>query len=289
MATATTQGAPIGFERWQVFTTNSSGIPTGVAGTSPANNTTSSARLNKFNVTATFNSNDPDFVPFRGGDKILGNISFGGGDLTSITVECEGIDDTFDAVLTGANVDTTTNSEWVFSGINANSEALPTVGFIFSQKYQSKAAATNGQLQYRHAVVMASTVRIKPATMGYRGVNARQYIITPTKSSRLIHGVLVSSTQAWSDLEADHFYITTHNPIALTSYVADGTSTTFVTGYRPTSTVITLGANRNLHAKNGTAAALSSINATTGVATLAAAGSAGDLSVLAYETIFTAI
>ncbi len=289
MATAAKLGNPVGFQEWQVFTVNSSGIPTGVAGTSPANNTTSSARRNRFGITATFNSNDPDFVPFRGGDKILGNISFGGADLTSITVEAEGVDDDFDAIMTGANVDVTTNSEWVISGLNANNENQPTVGFIMTQKFQSRAAATNGQTQYRSVIVMASRVRIKPATMGYRGVNARQYVITPTKSSRLLHGVLLSSTQNFTDLEADHFYMTTHNPIALTSYVSDGTEVTFVAGYRPLSTVITLGANRNLFAREATAQALSSIVTTTGVATMAAAGSAGNLNVLVYETNFVAI
>lgn len=285
----TTTGNPGGWDTWQVFTTNSSGYPTGVAGTSPANNTTSSARRNRSNVTATFNSSTPEQLQFRGGDTILGSMSFGGGDLTTIDVDASGIDAAFESILSSALVDSTSNSQMIVTGPNTNNENLPVVGHIFTQKFQSRAAATNGQLQYLNRFVMSSTVRIIPNTMTYRGESLRRYSITPTKASRLPWGTLLGANQSFTNSEADHIDIISEYPLSLTTYISDGTEVTFVAGYRPVSTTVTISASLNQFAREGTAQALSSINATTGVATMAAAGSAGNLNVLVYGTRFVAI
>lgn len=285
----TTKGNGGGWDTWQIMTTNSSGYVTGVAGTSPANNTTSSAMRNRMNVSATFNASTPDQLQFQGGDTILGSMSFGGGDLSSIEVETSGIDAAFEAVLSSALVDSTSNSQMIVTGPNTNNENLPVVAHLFTQKFQSREAATNGQLQYLNRFVPASNVRIIPNSMSFRAESRRRYVITPTKGSRLPWGTLLGANQSFTNSEADHIDILSEYPLSVTTYISDGTETTFVAGYRPVSSTVTISASLNQFARVGTAQALSSISTTTGVATMAAAGSAGDINILVYGTRFVAI
>jgi hypothetical protein len=77
--------------------------------------------------------------------------------------------------------------------------------------------------------------------------------------------------------------------VALTTYVANGSATTFTPQYLPATSVITLNANNNMFTVDGTATALTSISTSTGLATMAAAGSSGDVNVLVYETNFVPV
>lgn len=284
-----TSGAPGGWEQLQVGTIDASGYPTGVAGATPANDTTSSARRSRFPVNATPTIEEPERTPIPGGDTILGYFSWGGGTMSALELELSGIDAAFESVITGANVDTTTNSEITILGTNAGNNNPPSIFLILSQRYQSVEDATRGQERYLNMVVMAATARVLDHAMQNRSTVTRRISVTPTKASRLLWGGLIGANQNWTNDEADHFYLVSTYPLSLTTYIGDGTETDFVAGYRPTSSVVTLAATPNHFARNGTSQALSSLSTTTGVAVMAAAGAAGDRNVLAYNTRFADI
>jgi hypothetical protein len=74
------------------------------------------------------------------------------------------------------------------------------------------------------------------------------------------------------------------NQLYVETQRSDAAATTFTATYLPVSSTITINASKNEMVKNGTPTALSSFNTSTGVVTLAAAGTAADLHVVTYGT-----
>ena len=73
------------------------------------------------------------------------------------------------------------------------------------------------------------------------------------------------------------------HPICITTYVDDNSTGSFTLGYLPSTSDETGGATNSI-TSNGTETAVTSVSTSTGVVTQVAAGTAGDIWVVAYET-----
>jgi hypothetical protein len=136
------------------------------------------------------------------------------------------------------------------------------------------------------------SMRIAAGAMGYQAESDIVIDITPSYVSKFIDGKTIGSAGlnlgAEGDLEVEIQYIS-QEPIHLTAVRQDAIITTFITAYRPTSSVITLNATPNRFSIGGTDTALTSLSTTTGTATLAAAGSAGVADLLIYQTQYVPV
>lgn len=285
------QGNAAGLHALQIFTVNNSGIALGQLDptATPTPDTTSSAYLVRGATSSAFSPRTPTVVDFRDGDTFKGQMSFGGGDLQPFDISLDQSHPSLFAMVNNSSVDSTTNSVWRIFGANPNEEDLPTVGMILTQKYQSRESGSDGVNYYLNTIIPRAEIRVNPGGAEFQARSEWSLNVTPTMASKLPNGVAFGSNQGFEGNQTDAIYIVSKKPIALTTYIADGIETTFVAGYRPSYSTVTLAAAENFFAVNGTATALSSISTTTAVATMAAAGSSGDVNVLMYETSFTAV
>lgn len=273
----------------QIATRTSAGYATGQAGTAPANGTTSHAYMTQDISTSGFSPRAPVVVEFEAGNAIVGKTSYGGSDLQAFDITGDAEDHSIMALTNGSNKDTTTVSGWEVVGSNPLRIAMPDMIVMITNEFISREAATKGTTFYRNVIIPSCKIRCNIGGFAFQGKVPFTMNVTPTSAAKFPNGVAFSSNQAWADNTIDHYVIVTENPLALTTFISDGTETDFITGYRPVSTVVTISTRPNWFARNGTAQALSSIVTTTGVATMAAAGTAGDFNVLVYETNFVTI
>lgn len=281
-------GNAAGFSYMQIFTKNATGEAIGQV-TTLAQDATSHALIVGGIVDTDFNPRDPITVEFRGGDAIRGKMGFGGGDIQPFTINLEELNATAIALLTGANVDNTTNSVWQVAGVNATQSNLTDVGVMLTQRFQSRDSATSGINQYITHILPACDIRPLPGGMSYTAVSTQKFSITPSAASKFPFGLAFGANQGWQDNETDYFWITADNPLALTAYTGDGATASFVTGYRPSSSVVTVNASPNAYYENGVAEAPTTVITTTGVVTPDAAPAADKRCVILYETTFVAI
>lgn len=269
-----------GLYRMQVFTR----LPGGFAGgnqTAPTNGTTTHAIVYD-SITQTDAANrELVNVPVNGGDGQIGNLQFGETGFNPFTLTTESLDNADIALLHGTVVDSSTNSEFEMSTKFSNATNVTDIGIILTYRFVDRESQTS---KYEHLILPQCQAMIRTVYGGFQGKNTHVWAVSPQTTTKSIHGTSFSSYgMSVPNSKMDHYSWITDNPIHVTTYVADGTATTFNTLYKPLSTVVTVNATPNWFAVDGTDTALDSIT-TAGLATLAAAGSAGDVNVLVYET-----
>lgn len=273
---------------WKVYT-DATNVPFmgGTAGEALANDETSHAYVLDGINSLTTTGGDLTLVNFQGGDANLGNMQFGDSGLTGLTFV---MDDLQNAVITnvhGSAVDTTSNSffeQWTAYTNAASSDAC---GLAFVMEMKDLA---NAGKKFRTVIFPSCSVVFTRQFGGFQAKNTITGNVTINPASYHPLGTALSAmSMSIPGNKTDSIELITDYPIHMTCYRSDGTETTFVTGYRPISTVVTVNASPNWFARNGTDQALSSIVTTTGVATMAAAGTAGDANVLIYQTEYVAI
>lgn len=284
----TNQGQVGGFERCQFSTLNTSGYWTGQGGTSPANGSTSHARLMRGGATFGFNPTSPTTITFGDADTQSGIMSFGGANQGAFDIELYEFDNTAVALTNSSNVDSTTNSVWKIASANAGQTTLPDMGIMIAQKTQSTETAISGLTRYRNWIIPVCSIRAVPTGGAYQAETTHRYTVTPRPGGRFPNGVAFGANQGWANYTADLFWIDITYPLAYTAFIGDNSATTFNTAYKPISTTVTNGATENWFAKAGTAEALTSITLA-GVATTASTLTAGQFGGLLYETRFVAV
>jgi hypothetical protein len=280
---------PYGMLALQISTVDANGVWTGQAGTAPSANTTSSAYYTNLVSGSSFSPRQQVTLAFQGGDAEVGQVTLGTRLTEPFDMQTEAVEATMLALFSAMSADQTTNSLWTIIGADPGRVTMDNVGIILTQSAQVRDSSGNGTTRYYNVIFPVGTLVFQYGGAAYQSKSVSTLRFTPTFASKFPNGVAFGSNQAFANNQTDWVGIVTDYPLAYTYYEADGIATTFVTGFRPKTTVVTNGATNNWMAKNGTATALSSIVTTTGVATLAAAGSSGDNIGLLYETEFTAI
>lgn len=274
-----------GFSRTTIWGI-ASGYAIGQNTSMPANDTTNNAFSINKGAEATANFPALTRVDFLGADAVQGRMSFGDNGAESLQITLDSINTTLLAFLGGTAVDTTTNTSWEFFTSYTNAATVPNVGAMVTQRFQNP---STGATQYLNDVYMLTQCLATLGSFGYQAKRSVTLDFTPSKATKDPGGQLLSAyNMSIPDGEAPVMQIISDNPLAMTTYVADGIETDFTTQYKPTSAVVTVNASPNYMWLNGVLTAPTSFATATGLVTIAAAGSAADVIVMLYETAFVA-
>lgn len=231
-----------------------------------------------------------ELATFQGDQKILGQADLGVTDFGSFEIQLAGIDATLETLLAGHNVDTTTITSATISSPNTAVGSVNQVGIILTGQIQSRDTATQGTNQYYTLIFPRCEVRVsRPGLSQSGGINPNPVTlnVVPTLGGHFPGGNAFSATQAWDDNKSLFYSIVANAPYSFTAFVQDSSDTTYVLGYRPTTN--TTNQTDHIWTVNGAITAPSSVDTTTGVVTLAAAGTSGHIATGLYKTNFVAI
>lgn len=225
-------------------------------------------------------------VVFQGDDGVLGSMYFGPNDLPEGTFTMSTYDTTLWTMAMGGNV-VTDYGNTIFS-TNPNKKTPNVLGLAISRQAQDRDSGSDGTNIWLTTIYKVQLVPRNPAAAFQEAAEVEMQI-TPLAMDRYPNGLAFGATESWTDNKTYSYNIEASYPLAFTTYVQNGSATTYTTGYRPISTTVANGDFPNFHCVNNAQVALDSIVTTTGVATLAAAGTSGQWASLVYETEFTAI
>lgn len=285
--TQSKRGSVVGCYSVQAWLAGSDGYAYGTSGESQAQGAESSALLLRYPQSAQVPAPARVVTNLTGGNRWLGQVMFGINEVGSFPLVLEALDAEFHALAGASAMDNTENSRWRQFADNINLPDLPQLGLMISTIWQSREDGSDGVNLYVTYVIPRCQIQPTFPQMAYQAEGPVTYTVSPTMASLKPNGVALTN-MALRDNKTVMYAVVSPNPLAITTYIADGTETTFQLAYKPISSVITAGDTPNQMAKNGTTTALSSVNTSTGVATLSAAGSAGDKIVVLYETAFQA-
>jgi len=272
-----------GFERAFIGLTDiTTGATTGIT-SSLANGASSSPYMLSAVKTANVAPTPITDLEIQGGDAIRASISFGNQKLKQFQLIVSNYDTAVVSLVNGGTINTT-NTQYTVGSENPMRQ-IPRQMFVALQQRYTLPNST-GQ-QYFTRIMPNCQVRLHEGGFAYQGESDTVLDVTPNPTNVDITGAsfgVSGLNLGLQDNLTDNYFLISTNPIAFTAFRQDGTITSFTTPYAPTNTTVTLNATTNAFYVNGVATALTSIT-TAGVATLAAAGTAGVLDVLIYQTL----
>lgn len=287
--TTTKSGNQVGMAYGQAWLRGSDGFAYGVTGENTTGDTTMHAHLMRYMRSANVPEPSRVVTQLTGGNRWLGSVAFGINDVGTFNMILSNLDGVLNALAGGSLVDQTTNSRWSRFSNNENLADPPQMGLLFTALFQSREDGSDGTNYYVNYIIPNCQITPKFGPMSHQSEQDITYEVNPSMASGEPHGLPFGANLGLKDNKAVMYAIVTPKPLGLTTYIADGTETTFVLGYRPTSTVVASGSAANEMVLNGSVTALDSVVTSTGVATLASAGSDGDLVGVLYETDFQSI
>lgn len=217
------------------------------------------------------------------GDIPMGINSFGTGEIT-LSQKDEVL---FNAVRR-ARTDTTTSSAMAITAANNTLIDGLSMVVMFTDRVRNE---KTGEVEYEttiyHNVTMTVTGEAEAGQTG--GTNPANYTMSysPSPSERLsVTGYLFSSTDLEVLEDTDtHTVIRSKYPLTFSTFLRDGTDTSFTLLYRPQYSDAT-GAAENIITNNGSLLAVTSVNTTSKLVTLSAAGTSGHVVQVLYQTQF---
>lgn len=251
-------------------------------GASADNNITAHARLMRNPGTLTFDDMEHPTIRFLGGAEIFAKYSAPLVDLPNATLNIPYKDETFEAHISNTLVNVATNTAYSETFENPGQSRFNPYGVIVNYM------VANPETGFPEFIALcypnAQIVKVNRAPVGQRTGDETisedySYSIRPSRSAKKIYGLDFSGTTDGVTSSHAH-YIRSTNPLALTSWRADGTATTFNLAYVPTSTDAT-GAAGNYIYRNGALLPVTSV-ATNKAVTLTAAGTAAQIVTVMY-------
>lgn len=252
-----------------------------------SNGTTTSAYYYDKAVDMQFMGLEYAMRTMRAGTRIWSSKVAGVSNIANSPLNLSAFDTVLDGLLKGYTPDTTTNSNHTILTRNANKIALQNFGLIAHIRFDRD----NGAPMWLNVVKLnVQLMQTNGPTAGFgEGENPSplEWQIKHDRSSKNILGQNFSAANARPTDDTDYeWYILSDYRFGLTTYVDDGSATSYILGHRPAT------ATKGLHFifKNGVdnASGVSSINASTG-STAITAGTAGDKWHHLYPTDFVAI
>lgn len=230
-------------------------------------------------------------VTNHGGGAVINKTPVSANDYGTPTFQLSQRDETLESFLSASTLDLTTNTARALRGDNVTRTNFPTFIVVMGMYVTLESGAEH----WDHYIFPKCTI-VKSVEAGGSQItgdvtnpNPLTYALDLSLSTRDATGMLLSaSTRTLNGNQDARLYTRAASRLAYTTWTADGSATTFVLGYRPTSSSATGSANNNV-AKNGVITTVTSISTTTGVVTVTAAGNSGDIYVVEYETDFVAI
>jgi hypothetical protein len=223
-------------------------------------------------------------LQIQGGDRIRATPTFGNPRLVPFDVTISALDAALSDYI-NSSTRNSANSTNLKVGYNPNRAAPVNMGCALQQRMDM----TDGTTRWNTLIIPKAQVLFRRGNYAFRGESDATAHIAPITSTSSYDGRLYDSTGlafGWEENKGDYYELWTSNPVHIMAQRSDATATTFTTTYTPVSSTITINASSNEMVKNGTVTALSSLVTATKVATLAAAGTAGDMHILTYETLY---
>lgn len=291
MSAAAGAGWSAGAKRIQVAFRDSNGYPMGTLTTpdSPTPDSAYSAHVISGLRSLTHPQKTVAKALDKGDQKVYGQMFLGVDDYGQGTFEVGAEDEVFNAYLNKSVLDTTIASDMVTAAENAGEVDPPPMFLIATTRKQMHG---DGSFWYDNHiynnVLIRNSQKANISQQGGESPNPLQYEFLPSLSDRIITGHLFADTDMEVNEDEDTcIKIRSRYPLAVTTYVADGTEMTFNLPYLPVYSGAT-GAAQNIVTKNGAPTAVASIATATGLVTLSAAGNSGDIWVVVYQTLFRA-
>jgi len=273
----------------QVMFRDSDGYPMGTS-TDPDNivaNTTTSALVVDGIIDYTAAVIDNPVVTDFGSQKVASKTYLPAVAYGTPTIKFSRMNETFWAYTKTALVDVTTNTTRSSRGDNVSQTRFPPFMVALAIRVTN---ADTGMPQWDNICYLNARIRntVSPGASAVMSSvvnpNPLQFGLELALATRDITGMLLSAMNL--DVENDLDAVIRHrsdNPLAYTTWIANGAATTFTLGKLPVSAGAT-GAAQNFITKNGAVTAVTSVSITTGAVVVAAAGTTGDIWCVAYET-----
>lgn len=288
-----TKGFGSGFKIAQLWRSADDGSMAGTVGESLAVNTVSGAYLLREPDSAAFEFADPTTLDIRGGDRIVAREEYGNRIMSPFDLTTPLLDTTLITLVGGTVVDTDAG-EFPAFGINTQREDWPIMGIALTQRFQPKVTGSDGPRLYHTVIIPRCTLSPAYSGMTFQEGSPYTFRVMPLVTDVMDTGqTFAQSDMDFEDDRAEHYQRITRYPFSITAWRANAAATTFTLPYLPISSVVTPLTGGSPSARNvtwidGTLTALSSANTSTGLITLAAAGTSGQHHVVYSQTEFRA-
>lgn len=290
MAAAAGTGWSAGARRIQVAFRDNAGYPMGslTSPNSPVAGTTTNAHVISGLRSLTHPEKSVARAFDKGDNKVYGQMYLGVDDYGEGTFEIGAADEVFNNYIRRAMPDTSIASDMVVTAENASEVDPPPMFLMGTTRKQMR----DGSFWYDNVIYnnvqITNSGKANISQEGGESPNPLEYTFAPSLSERMIAGYLFADTDLDVLEDSDTFTtVRSRYPLAVTTFIADGTDTTVQLPYLPIYNGAT-GAAQNIITKNGVALAVTSVNITTGLVTLSAAGSSLDKIIIVYQTNFRA-
>jgi hypothetical protein len=233
-----------------------------------------------------------ELAQFRGGQRNLGQVELGISEIGTFELTLAFDDMKFDALVSGSAINTTSIVGVTIGGPNRAQAELPQMCMVFEQGFYDGDTGANMK-----KTIVVPRCQIRRSTGGATqdgGVNpnTRTYTVTPTFTDTFVTGQTFNgAVQTGLDLdfyngETDQVDFVYSDGYLLHTFIGDGTEDEVTLPYLPTSSAvaITVTANPNIIAVNGTRTLVTSISTTTGVVVFAAPPAAAGVCVFFVPT-----
>lgn len=234
----------------------------------------------------------PTYAEDRGGTKPRGTIALGAESASPGTLTLSDYDVDFTTLATGTVLDNTTYPG--FQMHTADHLAKPaTLGLLVIQGYHDRVdgAASYGTAKYLNKFYLKSQFTAPDARASQEGgtnPNPLEWGFNVQPGAALPNGALLSVTSLGvTDNTAYYVSMITDYPLHITTWIANGSATTFTLPYLPIYDTED-NSGDNIITKNGAETTVTSVNTGTGVVTIAAAGDSGDVWTVIYKTNYVA-
>lgn len=292
MALTATNGMIAGvYSAWIAFR-SSAGYPVGTCITpdSPTVNTVYSAYRLKYPVQFNPLNTQIAMATRKGGQRVRGHRYLPPDDIGSFTIVLDGKDEQFDAYVRGYTLDLAYNTSMAIGTDNSYLTAPPRFVLGMSLGFTDTDNATDYFMTYIWNNVVFTKAFGEGATQSSgTNPNPLEWTVTPDPSTRTGFGALYTATSL-GVVEGTSLMVAIRDQYELTlsSYIANGSATTFATGFRGMSTDNT-GAAGNIILKAGVITAVTSVAiGATKLVTLTGAGSSADHWDILYPTQYVA-
>lgn len=224
-----------------------------------------------------------------GGQQFKGRFDLGPGEFADFNLAFSDDSPSLAFLSNGAKVNTTTVTGVTVGGENTRPVSLNDLGGIFTVGAQAITRSTGAiSTQFVHFWQPAFTLaKIPEELAGIQSSTTNPYDsvynMAVSNSLQLQNGTLLTTLDIGVSAAFRIPFRSPYKNYALATAYADGTGTTFTLPRLPLFNTATTG-GENYITKNGVPTAVTSVNVSTGVVTLAAAGSAGDIWNLWYPT-----
>lgn len=240
-------------------------------------------------ITGTLPSASQVTATFRGGGRAEGRAAMGLQEVGEGSLNLSQVDADLMALLSGANVDSTSMTNVQIFGRDNTRPSAVQGGLMLILRRQVRSGASAGKNKYATIVYPLVEARLSFNSLTQEGgQNPTPATLTfqPSVGQRFPTGVAFNSNQGWYNNEEFEYVLFSEYGFALTAFIGDGTATSYTLAYRPVYNTVTSGLTNQWFARDGALVAPSSVNVSTGVVTLAGAGSSGQRHVAFYQTAY---